>query len=231
MLKEFFRFSLNEPSRPEAVVEPAGPTDHTRALAKLAEEFDRGPTVRAVPAPPAAATLPAAKQPSFEQIYQNAAVRPPRLSYSILKIADMVNSQHLEGMSSEAKRCSLLMALEAAGVELEDLLQDAMVRQRALNDFEDAQLAKLKDLENAKAVENRQIQAELDRLTNQYMALIQANVDAVAREQDEFRAWQRRKQQELQRIADAAAICVPPGAATPNGGLSAVLERATALHK
>ena len=231
MLKEFFRFSLNEPSRPETVVEPAGPIDHSRALAKLAQEFDRGPAVKPVPAPPPAATASAAKQPSFEQIYQSAAVRPPRLSYSILKIGDMLSSQHLEGMSSEAKRCSVLMALEAAGVELEDLLQDAMVRQRALNDHEDAHLAKLKELETAKAAENRQIQSELDRLTNQYMALIQANVDAVAREQDEFRAWQRRKQQELQRIADAAAICVPPGAAAPNNGLTAVLERATALHK
>jgi predicted ATP-binding protein involved in virulence len=152
------------------------------------------------------------------------------LVYNILKVSDMLNSQHLSTMSTEAKRCSLLMALEAAGAEIEDLLQDAVVRQRALNDFEDSQQNKLKDLESAKAAENRQIQGELDRLTGQYMALIQANVDEVAREQDNFRAWQRRKQEEAQRISDAATFCVPPGTAD-HGGLSAVLERATASRK
>jgi len=233
MLKELFRFSMNdESSRPEPAVEPSGLPDHTRALAKLAEEFDRGTTLSAVPAVsagPVVSERPLA--PAFDQIYQTAALKPPRLNYSILKVSDMLNSHHLAAMSSDAKRCSLMMALEAAGVEVEDLLQDAVVRQRALNDFEDSQQAKLKELEAAKGAENRQIQAELDRLTNQYMSLIQANIDSVAREQDRFHAWQRTKQQEVQRIADAAAFCVPPGSAAANGGLSAVLERATALHK
>jgi hypothetical protein len=229
MLKELFRFSLNENSRTEEPAEPKPPTGHSRALAKLAEEFDRGD------APPAPVPVPSPvlhKTPSFDTIYQSAAVKPPRLAYSILKISDMLSSQHLSGMSNDAKRCSLLMALEAAGAEIEDLLQDAVVRQRALNDFEETQLNRLKELEAAKAAQNREIQAELDRLTNQYMALIQGNVDAMAREQDHFRAWQKTKQQEAQRITDAAAFCVPPGAnPTNNNGLTAVLERASSFRK
>jgi len=229
MLKEFFRFSLNENSRTEHGMDLNGSSDHTRALAKLAEEFDRNapaPVVVTATPPPAPE-----KVPTFDHIYQNAAVKPPRLAYSILKIADMLNSQHLSGMSSDAKRSSLMMALEAAGAEVEDLLQDAVVRQRALNDFEDSQLNKLKDLEAAKTEQNRGIQAELDRLTNQYMALIQTNVDEVAREQDAFRAWQKRKHQEAQRITDAAAFCVPAGAQPNNGSLTAVLERASSFRK
>jgi len=228
MLKDFFRFSLNENSRPGSEANLDGPSDHARALAKLAEQFDRSAAVAGISAAANAGT--ADKAPTFEQIYQNAAVKPPRLLYNILKVSEMLKSQHLEGMSAESRRCSLLMALEAAGAEVEDLLQDAVVRQRALNDFEDGEQNRLKQLEAKKAVENREIQAELDRLTGQYMALIQANVDEVAREQDNFRAWQRRKQQEVQRITEAATICVPPGAGN-NGGLTAVLERATALHR
>jgi hypothetical protein len=227
MLKELFRFSSIENSGPGTVAANLeGPSDHARALAKLADQFDRSVAVAAIPATAAAG---GDKTPPFEQIYQNAAIKPPRLAYNILKVAEMLRSQHLEGMSTESRRCSLLMALEAAGAELEDLLQDAVVRQRALNDFEDAELNRLKELEARKGAENREIQAELDRLTGQYMSLIQANVDAVAREQDNFRAWQKRKQQEVQRITEAATICVPPG--TGNGGLTAVLERATALHR
>ncbi|MBV9744654.1 MAG: hypothetical protein JO099_12915 [Acidobacteriia bacterium] len=117
------------------------------------------------------------------------------------------------------------MALEAAGVEVEDLLQDAVVRQKALNDYEEIQLEKLKDFETVKLEENSKIQAELDRLTNQYMSRIQANLEEVAREQDKFRTWQRGKQQEAQRITEAATFCVPQGTAA--SGLAEVLERAT----
>jgi hypothetical protein len=165
----------------------------------------------------------------FEQIYQAAAVKPPRLAYGILKVAEMMNSPHLEGLSPDARRCSLLMALEAAGAEIEDLLQDAVVRQRALNDYEEGQRNRLEAFEQLKIEENKKIQQELDRLTGQHMVRIQSNLDEVAREQDNFRAWQKTKQQESQRITEAAAYCVPQGSAASVSSLSAVLERAT--HK
>jgi uncharacterized protein HemX len=163
----------------------------------------------------------------FEQIYQSAAVKPSEVPYSILKVFDMAASSHLKGMTPEAKRCALLMALEAAGAGIEDLLQDAVARQRALNDYAEKQQDRLARFENQKAEENRTIQAELDRITGQYMARIQVNVDEVARQQDALLAWQKRKQEEGQRIADAASYLVPEGSSTHNGGLTAVLERAT----
>lgn len=166
---------------------------------------------------------------SFDQIYSSSAVRPPALTYGILKVASMVNSAHLAGMSPDGKRNSLLMAFEAAAVEVEDLLQDAVVRQKALNDYEDARQQKLKELEAAKLEENNRIQLELDRITAQYMSRIQANLDEIAREQDQFRAWQRGKQQEAQRITEAAAFCVPQGSS--GNGLSDVLERATVARR
>ena len=134
-------------------------------------------------------------------------------------------------MTPEAKRCALFMALEAAGAEIEDLLQDAVVRQRALNDYEEKQQDRLREFEAAMLEENRAIQAELDRITSQYMARIQVNVDEVARQQDNFRAWQKRKQQECRRMTDAAAFLVPQGSASHNGALTAVLERASAARR
>ncbi len=172
-----------------------------------------------------------APPPSFDNIYTNAAVKPPRIPYGILKVAEMIASVHLSGMSPETKRSALMMALEAASAEVEDVLQDAVVRQRALNDFEDVYQGRLKDLENARSEENSKIQAELDRITAQYMSRIQANVDDVAREQDNFRAWQKRKQHEVARITEAATFCVPQGSSGNGMGLSAVLERATFPRK
>jgi hypothetical protein len=123
------------------------------------------------------------------------------------------------------------MALEAAGAEIEDLLQDAVVRQRALNDYEEKQQDRLRDFEAAIAEENRAIQGELDRVTSQYMARIQLNVDEVARQQDNFRAWQKSKQQECHRMTDAAALLVPQGSVSHNSALTAVLERASVARR
>jgi len=163
----------------------------------------------------------------FEQIYQGGVVKPARLSYGVLKVAEMLNSEHLCGMPAESKRGALLMALEAGGARLEDILQDAIVRQRILNDYEQARQSDMQSFEAAIQEHNRALQEEMDRITGQYMARMQRNLDEVARAQDSFRVWQKRKLQEVQRIADAAACCVPESRAQSAGGLTVVLERAS----
>ena len=154
----------------------------------------------------------------FEQIYQGGSVKPPRLSYGVLKVAEMLNSAHLSGMPADSKRAALLMALDAGGAKMEDILQDAIVRQRVLNDYEEARQRDLQNFEAAIQEQNRAIQAEMDRMTGQYMARMQSNLDEVARAQDNFRLWQKRKQQEAQRIADAADCCVPESDAAGRPG-------------
>jgi molecular chaperone GrpE (heat shock protein) len=139
----------------------------------------------------------------------------------------MLNSKHLADMTPDSKRNSLMMALEAAEAEIGDLLQDAVTRNRALDEYEEKRQEQIKTFEAAKAEENNKLHAELERLTSQYMSRIQTNSDQVAQEQDNFRAWQKRKQQESQRITDAATFCVPQGNGS-NGSansLTAVLER------
>ena len=171
-----------------------------------------------------------AQAASFDQIYQTAAVKLPSIQYGIAKLLAMTESPHLAGLTPEVKRCALLMALDAAGAQIEDVLQDAVARQRALNEFEEKHQSQLSDFETRKAEQNREIQAELDEITSQYMARIQANIDQVAQQQDRFQAWQRRKHQECQRMADAAAFLVPAASAGPNP-LTAVLERASVSRR
>ena len=127
----------------------------------------------ALPKPARAAAL--GQFDTFDEIYQSAPASTPEGSYSILKVGEMVRSSHLVGMSMESKRSALMMALEAAGVDVKDLLQDAMLRQRALNDYEETQLKLLREFEAAKTEENRRIQSELEAVTAQYMARIQSN--------------------------------------------------------
>src|SRR5215471_3341437 len=64
---------------------------------------------------------------SFDQIYQAAAVKLPNVQYGIAKVLAMTESPHLAGLTPEVKRCALMMALDAASAQIEDLLQDAVV--------------------------------------------------------------------------------------------------------
>jgi len=172
---------------------------------------------------------PPALLTDFEQVYLGGAVQPPRLTYGVLKVAEMLESSHLCGMPPESKRGALMMALDAGGAKVEDILQDAIVRQRLLNDYEEARQRDLQSFELAIQEQNRAIQADMDRMTGQYVARMQSNLDEVARAQDNFRVWQKRKHQEARRIADAAGCCVPEGGtpAAAGGGLTVVLERAS----
>jgi len=149
--------------------------------------------------------------------------RSPR-AWGIAKAMDMLSSPHLAGMSSEAKRCALLMALEAAGTGVEALIQDAVLQQRLLDRQEDQRQARLRRFEAAKLEQNRAVQAALDRLTAKHLQRLQANLDVIALQQDEFRAWQKGKEQEAQRMTDAAAFCVPHGHVSRSATLSVVME-------
>ena len=152
----------------------------------------------------------------FEEVYRSAGIKSPRLGYSIGKVIEMLHSEHIRNLPTETKRASLLMALEAAGacgaagLHVEPL-QDATLRQRAINSYEAIQRKHLEEYEARKAQDNCTIQAEMERVAAEYAARISCNLDDVAREKDSFRKWQVRKQHEAQSIADAVALCVTPG--------------------
>jgi hypothetical protein len=227
MFKKILHFSYGtdaspKESRDSNAAAPAKFT-HTQAAGEIGSERISFPT----PSLNAVRTRSLDALRTFDEIYKTAPAQPPRMVYGILKVAEMLNSPHLAGMSHETKRCSVMMAIETAGIPVEDLLQDAMLRQRALNDYENGEDQRLKEFESTIDKENGQLQTELERLTAQYMARIQRNIDEVAASQDRFRAWQKRKNQEMQHISSAAAICVPKSAEANgnNASYSAVLAR------
>ena len=166
----------------------------------------------------------------FEEIYRNAGIKGPKLGYSIGKVIEMLQSEHIRNLATETKRASLLMALEAAGVQVDEVLQDATLRQRAINSYEAIQRKHLEEYEARKAQENCAIQAEMERVSAEYSARIGNNLEQVAREKDSFRKWQLKKQSEAQRIAEAVALCVTQsGPKVASDPLSAFRELAGAV--
>ena len=85
--------------------------------------------------------------PTFEEIYEAARIAPPSHGYSILKVADMLRSEHIASLPADVKRKSVLLALDAAGVPIADIIEDAVRRDRALDTFERTQQKALEALE------------------------------------------------------------------------------------
>jgi len=153
-------------------------------------------------------TTPVSDPTSFEQIYQAAEIPPAPQGYSILKISQMLESEHIRNQPSDVKKSSVLVALDAAGVDIKEVIQDAVRRDRALDTYERVQQRAADELESKKTKENSDIQAQIDRFVTEQRAKIQANNDEVTREKTRFTAWRLKKQQEEKKIAEAVGYFV-----------------------
>jgi len=153
-------------------------------------------------------TTPISDPTSFDQIYDAAEIPSPPQGYSILKIAQMLESEHIRNLPSDVKKSSVLVALDAAGVDVKEVIQDAVRRDRALDTYERVQQRAVEELESKKTSENSQIQSEIDKYVTEQRAKIQSNSDAISREKERFAGWRLKKQQEEKKIADAVGYFV-----------------------
>jgi hypothetical protein len=151
-----------------------------------------------------------AKLSSFDEIYHKSAFKAATstAAWDILKVSDMVNNGHLHGLSPAAKHSALMMALESAGVAVEDMLQDAVQRQRVLNEYEEAERKRLDDLASAKHQEKERLSSEMEAICAQYRMRIATSEQELDRERAMFREWQEHKETEQRRISEAASACV-----------------------
>jgi DNA-binding transcriptional MerR regulator len=173
---------------------------------------------------------PVSTAAGFDEIYHAAEIVPPAHGYSIMKIAEMLQSERIRTLPSEVKKNSILLALDAAGVKIEEVIEDAVKRDRALDGFERVQQKTLDEMEARRTQENQQIQAELDRLVQEHKARMQANNDAVAKEKERFYGWRLQKQQEEQKIADSVSYFVSENPIT-TGGVAVTPRGAQAAEK
>ena len=95
-------------------------------------------------------TSPVSAAAGFDEIYSAAEIHPPAHGYTIMKIAEMLQSERIRALPAEVKKNSILLALDAAGVKIEEVIEDAVKRDRALDGFERVQQKALDELESAK---------------------------------------------------------------------------------
>lgn len=202
--------SIDQPSTttPEGQ-QPAAPKSAAQTVAEIADSLEPAPVFKT----PAPAQAPG----SFDEIYRAAELPSPAHGYTILKVADMLQSEHIRGLPAEVRRSSVLLALEAAGVQISEVIQDAVRRDRALDAYEAVLQRSADELEARKTEENRKIETDLERLIAEHRARIQANSEEIAREKERFYGWRLQKQHEEKKIADAVAYFVTENPITTGG--------------
>jgi len=149
---------------------------------------------------------------SYEDIYRAAGILRPRSGYDMTKVVEMLHSERIRDLSDEARRASVLMAIEAAGSSVDDLMRDANERQQALENYEAGQKRQLEEFEARKAKENAEIEGEMARVTARCAERIKANQEQLAAEKEALTHWQMLKQNESQRIAEVMALRTKPAA-------------------
>lgn len=151
-----------------------------------------------------------------EEIYLAAGIVNARKGYTINKIVEMLHSEHLATLPKEMRRAAVMMALDAAGITVDEVLRDAKARLEALNSYGAEQKA-LRETEWArKAEEHVQLQVELEQIRLRYMERMKQNVDSVTRDRARFDRWLAMKREQAQSITEAAELClkeIPPEAA------------------
>jgi len=153
-------------------------------------------------------TSPVSDPTSFDEIYKAAEIPPPSKGYSILKVSQMLESERIRNLPSDVKKSSVLVALDAAGVDVKDVIQDAIRRDRALDTYERVQQRAVQELDDRKTKENGDIQAQIDKYVTEQRARIQANNEEVSREKERFTGWRLKKQLEEKKIAEAVGYFV-----------------------
>jgi hypothetical protein len=146
----------------------------------------------------------------MEEVYRAAGVVSPQKGYSVHKVVEMLHSEHIKGLSPELKRAAVLMALDAAGVSIEQIQTDAKSRQDALDNYEAEQNKQAEAEWSRRDEENAQIQSELERVKAQYLARINRNLEGVAREKAVFNEWTSTKKLESQSMLEAVQLCAKP---------------------
>jgi hypothetical protein len=177
---------------------PAGAKSAAQTVAEIASTMTAEPKF----------TTPVSDPTSFDEIYKAAEIPPAPQGYSILKISQMLDSERIRTLPSDVKKSTVLVALDAAGVDIKEVIQDAIRRDRALDTYERVQQRAAEELEGRKTKENTEIQAQIDQYVTEQRAKIQSNNEAISREKERFTGWRLKKQQEEKKIAEAVGYFV-----------------------
>jgi chromosome segregation ATPase len=165
----------------------------------------------------------AADVQDFAAVYKEAGITLPPHGYGVDRVAEMLQGKRLATLSREVRATAVLAALEAARVDVQDVIEDGIRRDKALDAFE---AAKERELVEGKASSESRVQS-LRKDLDELLRKINSEIEKLKQESQEaeaaFAQLQVRKRQEEARLHDVVAhfveganpISAGPGASGP----------------
>jgi hypothetical protein len=190
------RLIVSETPDPSAEATPT-PSAHEREIP--ASEFEAEP-----PTSVAQSQVPADID-DFGAVYQEAGIELPLHGYGVDKVAEMLESKRLASLGREVKATAVMAALEAAQVPIREVIQDAVLRDKALDAFEAAKEREVAELRAASEARLEALKAEMDAYLRQKNAEIEELKQAGERAAAAFAKLQERKRREEQRLQDVVS--------------------------
>jgi len=144
--------------------------------------------------------------PDFPSIYKASGIKDPAHGFTAYKVLEILSSPDFAALDAKAKAAALsgFLRMSPSGpVPIEDVIQDALARDTALDGFESFLRMKLEARNADREKENASLQAGIDELARKNREKIQANLEAIAKEQERFASWQGRKRIEEQKLFEA----------------------------
>ena len=142
---------------------------------------------------------------SFEAVYDEAGIALPAHKYGVDKVAEMLESKRLATLGREVRATAVLAALEAAQVPIRDVIQDAVLRDKALDDFEAAKEAEVRDLKAQSEARIAAIKEEIETLLRARNAEIEELKKAAEAAEQAFADLQARKRKEEDRLQEVVS--------------------------
>jgi hypothetical protein len=158
----------------------------------------------------AASAVPSSVE-DFAAVYDEAGITVPAHGYGIDKVAEMLTSKRLAPLGREVKAAAVMAALEAASVPMREVLQDAVLRDKALDAFEAAKDRELQELRARNQTRIESLKAEMEALLRK----INVEIEKLKRESEEagesFARLQERKRKEEARMHEVVAHFIEGG--------------------
>ena len=141
----------------------------------------------------------------FGAVYDEAGVTIPDHGYGVDKIAEMLQGKRLSSLSREVRAQAVLAALEAAQVDVKDVIADAVRRDKALDAFEAAKERELHELRAKNETRVRELRQEMETLLTKINAEIERLKAAAEGAEKAFSQLQIRKRREEERLHGVVA--------------------------
>jgi hypothetical protein len=187
------RLGILEMSRNSAPHAAASIQTRSVTLAELCTEI-RAEEVRALADQPAELSIP------FAKIFETAGIKTSAHGWTVEKLGEMLRSEEFKGQPKESAQNKILEALRAENIAPEEIVKDAMARDKVLDSFEVYVRKKMEERRAALERKAAEVEENLKKLEAERSELDRK------RKADEERWTEWRRQKRAQELDMATAL-------------------------